>query len=957
MKSLHFVPRLVAIFTIAAIARCARAQEQPAQPEQPAETTTEMSHMAIRVTAAETGEPVATVELQFAGRLSPRGPANRTLRTDAEGKAELIWPSGTAIPSLRLTTRKAGFVPVNYYWRGDQNRIALPKELEIKLQPGFKVGGMVQDEKGLPIAGARVNLYMPSALPRSGYSFSLATLTTDRMGQWSFDNAPKDLSNVNANITHAEYLSPDSNRITLGTNNIHILKQGPSVRGSVVDEDGKPVTFARVLVGDSRYTSSRAQTTTDAEGLFEVRNCKLGPSYITVQPDTHAPHIQQIIVAAQNEPVKITVRPASVLRGRVVDVDGKPIAGVNVYPEHWRDMQILDFRMTTDPDGNFEWRAAPPDVVKYSIYKQGLMSLRDHVLPANGEEQVVTMNPELVITGRVTDAASGEPVKNFRLVRGQSFDGSSPSYWYQDEGTQFSGGEYTFKVNEPTKAWLLRVEAEGYLPAVSRPFASTEGKATFDFALKVGKGPSGIVLMPNGEAAAGAEIGVWAQNSYLNINQGRFGDSSQTPIVTADKDGRFTLRPQGDNEKSLLVVLHDAGFAEITSDELTKSEQITLTGWGRLEGQVLVGDKPDANRYVSFSSRRPQKQLGGQRNGYFGYGYTATTDAEGRFSFDRVVPGPGTVSRIVVTQWANYSTHNPGWNQSINIVGGETTKVTIGGTGRPVIGRLITDRDPEAPIAWTTNEPATIRPVQRPSLLRSIFGGPVNQNVSYIGNFDENGKFSIPDVPAGQYTLIAQVNSSFTPNGMRSPIGNANLNFTIPEMPGGRSDEPLDLGAITAKLLPVLNTGDAAPDAQFNGLDGKPLPMAGFRGKLLFVSFLSADRGSDLSSLALLKRIHDQFGKDPNFVMLTIWCGNDINTIKQTININNMAWQQALTYHLQSPEAQAYMIRALPTTYLIGANGKIIARNPKEAELKQSIDSLLSLGELFEFGKEDRPAK
>lgn len=963
MKATRILRPSAFAFIVALVAFHAHAQEQPAQPAtqpaQPAETATEMNRMAITVTMAESGEPVPAAELQFNGRLGRRGGANRTLRTNDQGKAELVWPSGTVVPSLRLTARKAGYVPVNYYWRGDQGRIELPKELDVKLQPGFKIGGVVQDEKGLPIAGARVNLYMPSAFPRSGYSFSLATLTTDRTGQWTFDNVPKDLSNVNASVSHTEYLNPDnSNRLTAGMDNRHVLKQGPSLRGSVVDQDGKPVTFARVSIGDSRYTSNRAQTTTDAEGLFTLKNATVGPSYITVQPDTHAPHIQQVIVAAENnEPVKLTVGPPNTVRGRVVDAEGKPVSGVSVYPEHWRDMQVLDFQMTTAQDGKFEWRAAPPDVVKYSIYKGGLMSLRDHVLPANGEEQVVTMNPELVVTGRVTDAVTGEPIKSFRLQRGQMSEGSPQAYWYDDATTPFSDGTYTFKINEPTKAWLLRAEAEGYLPADSRPIASTERNATFDFALKVGKGPSAVVVTPNGEPAAGAEIGVWQQRSYLQVNQGRFSDNSQTPIVTADKEGRFTLKPQTENAVFLLVVLHDAGFAEVTPEELAKSEPIKLTGWGKLEGQVRVGDKPDANRYISFNSQRPQKALGLMQHGHFGYSYYLTTDAEGRFSFDRVVPGPGNISRIVVTQWANYSTHNPGWTQNVQISSGETSKVTIGGTGRPVTGRLITDREPEAPITWTTNEPATIRPVQRSSLLRSIFGQPASQNVSYIGSFDENGKFSIPDVPAGDYTLTASVSSGFTPHGMRTPIGQASLNFTVPPMPDGRSDEPLDLGAITAKMLPLLNAGDAAPDAQFNTLDGKPLQMKGFRGKLLFVNFLSAERGADLSNVAMLKRIHDQFGKDPNFVMLTVWCGHDISSIKQMSNVNNMPWQHALTYHLQSPEAQAYLVRMLPTTYLINASGKVIARNPKEDELKHSLDSLLSLGELFNLEKELSPSK
>jgi len=62
--------------------------------------------------------------------------------------------------------------------------------------------------------------------------------------------------------------------------------------------------------------------------------------------------------------------------------------------------------------------------------------------------------------------------------------------------------------------------------------------------------------------------------------------------------------------------------------------------------------------------------------------------------------------------------------------------------------------------------------------------------------------FQIPDVPAGNYKLTLTVDNRPIPNtcGAGNAIGLGELKFTIPEILGGRSDEPFDLAVVGAKL-------------------------------------------------------------------------------------------------------------------------------------------------------------
>ena len=58
-------------------------------------------------------------------------------------------------------------------------------------------------------------------------------------------------------------------------------------------------------------------------------------------------------------------------------------------------------------------------------------------------------------------------------------------------------------------AFFIRIEADGYLPANSRAIIPGETVVDLEFSLKKGTGPSGIVKLPDGSPAVGADV-------YLN---------------------------------------------------------------------------------------------------------------------------------------------------------------------------------------------------------------------------------------------------------------------------------------------------------------------------------------------------------------------------------------------------------------------------------------------------------
>ena len=77
------------------------------------------------------------------------------------------------------------------------------------------------------------------------------------------------------------------------------------------------------------------------------------------------------------------------------------------------------------------------------------------------------------------------------------------------------------------------------------------------------------------------------------------------------------------------------------------------------------------------------------------YSIETRTDAQGRFVFDRVIPGASEVSRVVVTEFGNGMQQHMGcWQEPVDVAPGQTVLVRIGGKGRPVVGRVVLQAAP-----------------------------------------------------------------------------------------------------------------------------------------------------------------------------------------------------------------------------------------------------------------------
>jgi hypothetical protein len=337
------------------------------------------------------------------------------------------------------------------------------------------------------------------------------------------------------------------------------------------------------------------------------------------------------------------------------------------------------------------------------------------------------------------------------------------------------------------------------------------------------------------------------------------------------------------------------------------------------------------------------------------------TDDSGQFVLDRVAPGNITVYYRVD------NADRQGWTLSngvsLDVKPGETARIQVGGTGRPVVGRLTVPEGAQLDhftlghgvLALPTRELPT--PADFPefnsekrsawwaAFYRTADGRTYaeNRDLGYAVDLRPDGTFRIEDVPAGRYELKLPFKglSRGTREGRQAF---AWCEVIVPEMPGGRSDEPLDIGANPLEVIPFHEpkVGDRAPVIAARAPDGRPLDLAALRGKFVLLHFWSG-RPEDVATVADLKAIYEAFGRDERFVMIGLNSGETPGLIVRYAALRGLGWEQRYigSGYDPNPFEAAFGVWFPPAAFLIGPDGRILAKNLDGGPMQPAVAKAL----------------
>jgi RNA polymerase sigma factor (sigma-70 family) len=762
----------------------------------------------FRAVSAETGKgiPAARVPLNFVVNGEWVTPAE--LVTDSDGLCAIPLPEGK-LGRLDVGILKDGFVQKFYTWRSDSDE-PLPVNYTLKLERAVSIGGRVEDSLGKPVSDAAIAIqfaeigdasFREPARERLGFVATVTATHTDAQGNWHCSLTPPGYSDFQIIAKHPNFVerqiatdsdqpssrNPDRLRMAdlWAAKAVLRLEKGFQLSGLVLDDEGKPLANARVSwMGNQRYVQEGVKTQSD--GTFRLVSLPAGYGNISAWLKGFAPSLAYVEISSATPQLVFRLNRGASFPIWITDEDGVGISGawtaIDLPQPHNADMHV-----TTGPDGRAMVEGIPTNAVNALVFHAGASGyvwVRNISLNLREEHPTIRLTKSLHVSGTVSDADTHEQISDFKAI---PCSGEELSGYDRSATKRGQWGNYAVNFSEARGPYRVRIEADGYEPAMSPPMAGHPCEQVQDFLLHkkdTNNVIRGTVMLQDGQPAANIAVALLTFQKGATLYNGSFTRGGFASRTTTDAQGNFKF--DFDAQAHTMVAADPTfGFAKLRMHRATQPFTLQLQPWGRIEGRLILSGRPVPDQQVFITSDLPPYRS--VREGLYAGFDTIKTDFEGRFSCDLVPPGDFTI----------YLSHGEGQSLSHQTVGevraGETTQVQIGGTGRPVTGKLVmsdgTNVDWSTQLISASLSSDQQKPITQPPH-EATSPEDVAGKLKLLDFFDDSQEWRAYERSSGSYPLQVAADGTFTAEGI--PPGPYLLNASLAESPSiGNSPDPI----------------------------------------------------------------------------------------------------------------------------------------------------------------------
>jgi carboxypeptidase family protein len=545
-------------------------------------------------------------------------------KTDKTGSAKTL-----SAPRLLLLGEDGGvqtFTPAGASGDGD-----------VILEPGVHLRGVVSDSlTGKPIPKAL--LWIASDPGRAVF--------TDNGGQYSILVPRRELETLHVaaaeHVISAALLHPRA----MGAVAKYNVELGSSVAisGFVLDSSGKGIPRASISAGGFpgidpvARPPSAGRVASGIGGQFGLSSLAPTRKYqLTVEALGYLPTTATAVspqVGKAFEPLRITLAPSASAKGRVVDGNGKVLAGVEVLLRPSRDLgaasrmfekiavprptrRELKFLTSTTSAGTFRIPSIPASRFDVVASKAGYSPAVVHgVVATAGAREVavpeIKMRPGAAIEGMIVDP-DGKPIRGavINLVAELGRLDTLQEHLAANEPDAVSDAKGVFKIADLPAAstYNLLAGAVGFLPKGVRGIRP--GGHGIPIHLQRAAQLTGRTIDEQGQPIAGTHIEIDSRRSLPDFAELEIGETTSRR-VTSGADGTFIIRdaPEG---HAVLVASHrgyvpsdsidveipqpdDSGITITLSKGATVAGKITSSAGHALEdASILVASETRAS--------------------------------------------------------------------------------------------------------------------------------------------------------------------------------------------------------------------------------------------------------------------------------------------------------------------------------------------------------------------------
>lgn len=145
-----------------------------------------------------------------------------------------------------------------------------------------------------------------------------------------------------------------------------------------------------------------------------------------------------------------------------------------------------------------------------------------------------------------------------------------------------------------------------------------------------------------------------------------------------------------------------------------------------------------------------------------------------------------------------------------------------------------------------------------------------------------------------------------------------------------------------AKRMRGIQIGDEAPEISLNSTAGQPVNLTSLRGKVVLIDFWASWCGPCRMENPNVVRVYNRF-KEKGFEIYSVSLDRDKNAWVNAIAKDGLIWSSHVSdlKYWQSVAAQAYGVNAIPATFLLDKDGKVIAKNLRGEALEKKLEEVL----------------
>ncbi len=655
----------------------------------------------------------------------------------------------------------------------DQNR-----EIELTLRPAPSVIiTVLSKETAEPVAEARIGL---TPQGRADITIRVRAVRAISRNPKTIEDGTLKLTMIPAgkyeiSINAFGYKTGDKSIIISEGENIFtvMLEKSATVRGKVVDIDGKPIDDANLEL--FRLSGSDMEDTydgsSDEDGSFKFAISQSGKYKIRASHERHSNFESEEFEVKGKESLtdfNIVMTDGGTISGKIIDAQGQPVSDAEVsYDLQTEDddnedhyfSSYGDSETRTSDDGEYRIEHITPGTYTFVVSsKMHVTGIRENVVVEDGVDTSgidFVLQEGLILSGTVTDK-EGQPVENVEISLSRIWDREEGNYdpydtWRETkstpDGTFIAGGLADGK-------YMLYASKEGYL---DKNEEVTAGTSDLQVVLYKGATLKGrIVSASDGKPVTSFIINKYGTGPYdtepMGPDKYRAYRSDGGKLKKQD-DGSFTIENVKPGKMNLKIFAK--GYAakkiegiEVKEEETTDIGTITVdkglsievtvtseTHGTAVEGAtVMIRVKPDdkTSMYSRYSSPFPHY---GRNSGF--EVEPGVTDGTGTCLIDGITPG----KKVLSVSHESFVDKNININVSESSERNFAVKLSEGLTFRGVVLSKATEQPVDG---------ASVKLTQ--SRDYDIPYSPWGRSDSGIRT-DETGRFTIENVKSARYSL------------------------------------------------------------------------------------------------------------------------------------------------------------------------------------------------------------